>query len=118
MLGKTFVPVKLVKATLIQPGAEEFGMKVLEKLEKYGAHMYGCPIVRVEPLTNGQIHLCSEGLRNGLPWTGKFQFQAHFVKDQHLLGSVDAVVETALQLLDKHHFLSKELKQGAPNVPA
>lgn len=91
----------------------DFCQDVFERLQKHKPHMYGCPLIAVEALLTGDVHLVFAGLRTYIGettprfWSGKFKFRGKYLQDKQILGDPNAVVETALKLLDQHGFLIK-----------
>jgi hypothetical protein len=78
----------------------EFEADVLADLVRHKAAMHGCPVWKVESKLDGGIAVWFRGPRPGLAnWEGALRFNFPFVQDKKLLGDVNAVVETTLQLL-------------------
>lgn len=78
----------------------DFEADVLANLVRHKAMMHGCPVWKIESKLDGGIAIWFQGLRDGVHWEGALRFNFPLLRDKKWLGDVNAVVDTALQLLD------------------
>jgi hypothetical protein len=78
----------------------DFEADVLERMQKHGAKLHGCPVYAVQCKNDGGIAFRFKGPRDGYgQWEGGMKMSLAQIENAHAFGDPNAVTECALQIL-------------------
>jgi hypothetical protein len=80
----------------------DFAEHVGTLMRASGARMYGCPFHSAEARPDGTVAITFKGKRDGIDWFGGMRITIAMLRHRKALGDPNFVVETTLNILDKH----------------